>query len=172
RRVRLYQPVQTARLRLDATGGERRRELRLQRGVRAAEVRPLLIRAVEAQVELQHGEVHEDDACEQRGADDDPEDCAVRTGAAARTRPRARLRLRRPPRARRRDDGGCGRLSQASPPRASAPTATAGYVQPRRRTDGSRAAASPAASARRRTRRRGTPAGRYSRAPLRAGTAS
>ncbi len=194
RRIGLGQAVLLAGERLDPRRRERGRELRLERRVRRAQPAALLRRLVDPQIELQHGEVDEDDAGEKQRADGDAEDGAAGAGALAgsATRPRRRLgrarsrlragaaggrllrRRRRPSGARLAGGRGDGRragASHSSPPRAGAPTASADCGPPRPPSDGSPVAGSPAATASRRRRRAGSRAGRCSRAPRPAGSA-
>ena len=135
---RATSPSSRRALRLDPRRGERARELRLRapRSRRAASC-ARCVALVEREVEPQHGHVHEDDAREQDRADRDPDD---RRRARAAARFAARLRAARSSASaaagaarRRRADGVATRLAKPSPPRAAAPTASAGCARPRPR---------------------------------------
>ena len=185
-RVGLDEPVLAVRELLDPRRGERRRELATERGVLGLELRALLRRAVEPQVQLQHGEVHEDDTGEQarrrrRSTRSPARECArrrVRASGPARLRlglrPRRGLAVRSV--GRRRDARARATAAArvlANLHRHSDPgrLRNAGCGRPRPRSAGSPAGESRAASASRRTRRPGSRAGRCSRARRRAGTA-
>src|SRR3954452_8283882 len=91
RRICRYEAVLPVREVLDPRRGEPARQLRLERRRLRVQLRALLRRVVELEVQPQHGHVHEYDAGEQNPADGDPEDAAA---SAPLPRLRSRLCLR------------------------------------------------------------------------------